>query len=72
MCMSIPGKLIKVDGNKAIVQYDQEDREVTLLDPEIKEGDFVVVQNKLIMQKVPEKEALESIKVWKKALNLES
>ena len=71
MCLAIPGKIIEINGNTAIVKYEEEKREVKLLNPEIKVGDYVVVQNKLILQSIPEKDALESIKLWKEALKNE-
>ena len=71
MCLAIPGKIIEINGNTAIVKYEEEKRKVKLLNPEIKVGDYVVVQNKLILQSIPEKDALESIKLWKEALKNE-
>jgi len=71
MCLAIPGKVIRIKGDKAIVDYGQDKREVKLINKEIKVGNYVVVQSKLILQSIPEKEALESIKLWKKALENE-
>ncbi|MBD3164101.1 HypC/HybG/HupF family hydrogenase formation chaperone [Candidatus Woesearchaeota archaeon] len=68
MCLAIPGKIVEIEGEKAVVDYGSEKREARLLNPEIKKGDYVVVQNKLILQAVPEKEAMESIKLWREAL----
>ena len=68
MCLAIPGKIIEIKGAKAIVEYGKEKREARLLNDDIHVGDYVVVQNKLILQSIPESEALESIKLWKKAL----
>lgn len=72
MCLAIPGKIISIEGDDAIISYEGEKRKVKLLSTDIKEGDYVVVQNNLILQKVPEKEAIESIKLWKEALKNES
>ena len=72
MCLAIPGKLVEIKGENAIVDYEGEKREAKLMNPDIKVGEYVVVQNKLILQSVPEKEALESIKLWKEALKNES
>jgi len=68
MCLAFPGKIVKIDGDVAIVDYGVDQRPAKLMNPEIKLGDYVVVQNKLILQSIPEKEALESIELWKKAL----
>ncbi|MEA2036272.1 MAG: HypC/HybG/HupF family hydrogenase formation chaperone [Nanoarchaeota archaeon] len=71
MCLAIPGKVVEINGDFAIIEYGEEKREAKLLNPEIKVGDYVVVQNKLVLQKVEEQEALESIKLWKQALKNE-
>lgn len=68
MCLAIPGKVVEIKGDKAIIDYGSEKREARLMNPDIKEGDYVAVQNQLILQSIPEKEALESIELWKKAL----
>lgn len=68
MCLAIPGKIIEIKGEVAVVEYGSEKREARLMNPEIKIGDYVAVQNQLILQSIPEKEALESIELWKKAL----
>lgn len=68
MCLAFPGKIIKITGDKAVIDYGTEHRVATLMNPEIKVGDFVVVQNQLILQRVPEDQALKSIEMWKKAI----
>jgi hydrogenase expression/formation protein HypC len=65
MCLAIPGKIIEINGEDAIVVYGKERRNARLINSEIKVGDYVVVQNKLILQKVPSKQAHEAIKLWK-------
>ncbi len=71
MCLAFPGKIVEIKGEDAVVDYGDEKREARLLNKDIKLGDYVVVQNKLILQKVPEKQALEAIKLWKEALENE-
>jgi hydrogenase expression/formation protein HypC len=72
MCLAIPGKIIKIEGETATVDYGDEKREARLINKDIKVDDYVVVQNKLILQSIPEEQAKESIKLWKKALENES
>ena len=71
MCMAIPGKVVDIKESIATVDYGSEKREVTIMNPDIKVGDYVVVQNKLILQTVPEKEALEAIKQWEEVFKHE-
>lgn len=69
MCLAIPGKVVSIKNNKAIVDYFGEKRETNLINKDVKVGDYVIVQNKIIVDKIPEKDALESLNEWKKALN---
>jgi len=60
MCLAIPGKVIKVDTKTGIatVDYEAEQRQAgTVLLPKTKVGDYVLVQAKMVVQKVPAKEA---------------
>ena len=65
MCLAIPGKVLKIDGNKAIIDYNGEFREAgTATLPDIKEGEYVIVSAKMVMQRVPEDEAKEVLALW--------
>jgi len=60
MCLAIPGKVIKIDTKKqtAIVDYEAEKREVSIaILPDVKVGDYVLVQAKMIVQTLEKKEA---------------
>lgn len=57
MCLSCPGKIVRISGGRAIVKYAQEEREAALVDTSMKVGDYVIVQGKICIQKVPKKEA---------------
>lgn len=69
MCFAIPGKVIEIDKDKqeAIVDYDVEKRTVGIpLLPELKVGDYVLVQAKIAVQIVPEdqvKQFMDSLDV---------
>jgi len=69
MCLLVPGKIIKIENNKAIIDYDVEKREAGILESVYNEGDYVLVQGGFIVQKVPEKEAVDALKLYKEALN---
>jgi len=72
MCYAIPGKVIEVDSekNEAIVEYGKEKRTAQCFF-EVKEGDYVIVSQKIIIKKVPEDEAKEAIKFFMKNLDEE-
>ncbi len=60
MCLAIPGKVIEIDAKRqlATVDYEAEQREAsTALLPEVKVGDYVLVQAKMVVQTVPADEA---------------
>lgn len=66
MCLAIPGKIISINGNKAIVDFDGTRKEVVIaLLPQIREGKYVIVHAGYAIQEVNEDEAIESIKLWR-------
>jgi|WetSurMetagenome_2_1015567.scaffolds.fasta_scaffold637171_2 hydrogenase expression/formation protein HypC len=65
MCLAVPGKVIKIDGRKATVQYPDGLRFALIGDEKVKLGDHVLVQMGIIIQVLSVKEAYESSKSWK-------
>ncbi len=59
MCLAFPGKIVEINGDMAKVDYVSEIREVGILSDEFKIGDYVIVQNKVVVEKI-EKEKAES------------
>ena len=68
MCLAVPGKIIKISQDKATVDYGTEKRVATIIDDEYALGDYVIVQGKIVITKVSEKEAKEALKLYTKAL----
>lgn len=64
MCLAIPGKIIEVNGDTATVDYVMEKRKVKLA-KNFKVGDYVLVSAGIAIQKVPEREAKEALKIIK-------
>ena len=62
MCFAIPGKVIEVNNQDAVVDYGVEKRKVKSFF-EINVGDYVLVSNKIVIKKVPEEEALQALKI---------
>ncbi len=67
MCLAIPGKIVNIEGDNATIEYPGEKREAKIIEGEYAVGDYVFVSAKIIVQKIPEKEALESLKGWEDA-----
>lgn len=66
LCLAIPGKIIKIEKGFATIDYSGEQRKASTELVNVKSGDYVIVQAQFVIQKIPEKEALEAIKVWEK------
>jgi hydrogenase expression/formation protein HypC len=64
MCLSVPAKIIAVNGNSAKVSVGGTlvDISLQLLD-NVKTGDYVLVHTGFALQKVSEEEALETIEL---------
>ncbi|RLE92769.1 MAG: HypC/HybG/HupF family hydrogenase formation chaperone [Thermoprotei archaeon] len=69
MCLGVPARVLEVHGRTAIVDYGGIKREVDiLLVPDVKPGEYVIVHAGAAISKIDEKEALETLKLWKEVL----
>ena len=57
MCLAIPGKIVKIENNVALVDYGSERREGRIVVGEYDVGDYVIIQGGLVIERVPEKQA---------------
>ncbi|MBF0494007.1 MAG: HypC/HybG/HupF family hydrogenase formation chaperone [Candidatus Omnitrophica bacterium] len=66
MCWSVPGKVVRVEGNKAIVEVAgvKKDAALDLLN-DVKVGEYVLIHAGYALQKVDEKSAKFTIKFFK-------
>lgn len=64
MCLGIPMKLLKIEGERAIAEVGGAEREISiaLLD-DLKVGDYVIVHAGFAIEKLDEKEALETLEL---------
>ena len=73
MCLGVPGKVLEIreeNGIKvAVVEFEGAkiiaDATIT---PDIKPGDYVIVHAGMVIAKIDEKEAIETIKLWEEIL----
>ncbi len=69
MCLAIPGKVIGIKENKALIDYGGVTRETdTSLIENIEIGDYVIVHVGFAIQKLSKEDALEAIKLWEELL----
>ncbi|MFX1445927.1 MAG: HypC/HybG/HupF family hydrogenase formation chaperone [Promethearchaeota archaeon] len=77
MCLAIPGKIINIDGNSALVDFDGVKQNIIIAliqNPEI--GKYVIVHAGYAIEQINEEEAMDAINQWKEIaedqdLNLE-
>jgi len=69
MCLAVPGKITRIDGDKALVDYGSEKRTARLIEDGYSKGDYVIVQAGVVVQKVPKQEAIRALELYNKAVN---
>jgi hydrogenase expression/formation protein HypC len=65
MCLAIPGKVLKISGRQATVQYPGETRTALIAEKGVKPGDCVLVQMGLIVKILTPTEAKVALRAWK-------
>jgi len=66
MCLAIPGKILEIDGNSALVDFDGLTQKVIIAliqNPEV--GKFVIVHAGYAIEQMNEEIAMEAINQWK-------
>lgn len=65
MCLAIPGKIISIENKTATVDYGSEKRQASIVVGDFAVGDFVVVQGKIVVERVPP----EQVQQWLELLS---
>jgi len=66
MCLAIPGKILEIDENTALIDFDGIKQNVIIAliqSPEI--GKYVIVHAGYAIEQINEEEAMEAINLWK-------
>jgi hydrogenase expression/formation protein HypC len=74
MCLSVPGKIIKIDENMNMAEVDVGGflRDISLdLCPDVSVGEYVLIHAGFAIQKVDEEEAIETLNLLKKMAEME-
>jgi hydrogenase expression/formation protein HypC len=71
MCLAVPGQVLSIDGSQADVDFGGVVRKVnvSLVDASI--GEWVVVHAGFAIEKMDEKEAMETLSLWNELLDQE-
>jgi len=71
MCLAVPAKVIDIKGEVAKADFGgiQKDIIITLVEENIKNGDYVLVHAGFAIQKIDEKTARETLELWKEIID---
>lgn len=73
MCVSIPGRVMAIEGRQAEIDVLGASRKVsTLMVPEVKVGDYVLTSAGMIVTVLDEDEALASIALFEELMALDT
>ncbi len=65
MCLSIPAKVISINGEMAVVSVGGTNYEASLqLLDDVQVGDYILLHTGFAIQKISEEEAIETLKVF--------
>jgi hydrogenase expression/formation protein HypC len=65
MCLSIPAKVMSIDGDNAVVSVGGTNYEASLqLLDDVKVGDYILLHTGFAIQKISEEEAIETLRVF--------
>ncbi len=73
MCLAIPGKVVEIKGNTAIVDYNGIRKEARIdFVKDVRVGDYVIVHTGFAIEKIDEDEAIKSLMAWDEVLRDEN
>jgi len=72
MCLAIPAEVLRVEGNKGLVDYGGLEQEVSLdLVEDVRPGDYVLVHVGFAIEKLSKEAALETLAIFKELESIE-
>ncbi len=66
MCLAIPGKIIEIKDDIAVVDYLNEKRTGRIVEGDYKKGDYIIVEGGLVIENIPEKQAKDWLTAFSK------
>ncbi|GAB4030876.1 MAG: HypC/HybG/HupF family hydrogenase formation chaperone [Elusimicrobiota bacterium] len=72
MCLAVPGRVVALKNNLAVVDFGGTRREVSVsLIPNVKKNDYVLVHAGFAIEILNQKEAVETLKIFHEIYNNE-
>ncbi len=72
MCLAVPGRVVELRGNVAIVDYGGVRKEARVdFIKDVKVGDYVIVHTGFAIEKMDEEAAKRSMEAWAEILNMD-
>lgn len=71
MCLAVPARVVRISGNKALVDFGGIEREVKVDLVDASMGDYVIVHAGFAISVLSEDDAEESLKHWRNVLRLQ-
>ena len=71
MCLAVPAKILEINGDLAKVDFGGVTREINVTLVNVKIGDYVLVHAGYAIQVIDEREAKETLALWKEILEAE-
>jgi hydrogenase expression/formation protein HypC len=69
MCLAIPARILEINGDRAVADFGGVKREILVnLLSHVKVGDYVIVHTGFAIEILDEKEALETLRLWREIL----
>lgn len=70
MCVAMPGEIIELKNDTAIVNFGKIQKEVMVtLIPDLKKGDYVLVHAGFAINKIEKEEALKTLEIFKELIS---
>ena len=69
MCLAVPARILEINGDRAVADFGGVKREIMVnLLSCVKVGDYVIVHTGFAIEILDEKEALETLRLWREIL----
>lgn len=73
MCLAVPMKVVRIDGDRATATLDGVERVIgTALVPDVEVGEYVIVHAGFAIQKLSESEAEETLELFRRMAELDA